>query len=253
MKKRYLDKENQDIEYKQIWRDEYIKWICGFANARGGSLYIGINDNDEVVGIENSKKLLEDIPNKVKDILGIVVDLKMLVSDGKEYLKIEVESYPYPVSYKGQYHYRSGSTKQELKGAALDKFLLSRQGKKWDGVPVPYVTIKDLDYNAIEFFRQKASNRKRVEADVLGEGGENLLEKLHLIDGNYIKKAALLLFYKEPEKFVTGSYIKIGYFKSNTDLIYYDVVKGNILEQVDTCVDLVFTKYLRAMISYKGM
>lgn len=43
-------------------------------------------------------------------------------------------SNPYPISYKGQYHYRSGSTKQELKRAALDKFLLRKQGKHWDGV-----------------------------------------------------------------------------------------------------------------------
>ena len=28
--------ENQDIEFKESWRDEYLKWICGFANAKGG-------------------------------------------------------------------------------------------------------------------------------------------------------------------------------------------------------------------------
>ena len=120
-------KENQDVEFKESWRDEYIKWICGFANAKGGSIYIGVNDSGNVVGIDNAKKLLEDIPNKVKDILGVIVDLRMLVEDDKEYLEIVIEPYPYPVSYKGQYHYRTGSSKQELKGASLDKFLLARQ------------------------------------------------------------------------------------------------------------------------------
>ena len=28
--------ESQNIEYKSIWKDEYLKWICGFANAQGG-------------------------------------------------------------------------------------------------------------------------------------------------------------------------------------------------------------------------
>ena len=42
-------KENQNIEYKESWRDEYLKWICGFANARGGTIYIGIRDDGEVV------------------------------------------------------------------------------------------------------------------------------------------------------------------------------------------------------------
>lgn len=57
--------EQQNIEWKESWRDEYLKWICGFANAQGGKIYIGCNDNGEVVGVVNSKKLLEDIPNKI--------------------------------------------------------------------------------------------------------------------------------------------------------------------------------------------
>jgi ATP-dependent DNA helicase RecG len=36
--------EQQIIEYKSIWKDEYLKWICGFANAQGGTLVIGKND-----------------------------------------------------------------------------------------------------------------------------------------------------------------------------------------------------------------
>ena len=53
--------ESQNIEYKEIWKDEYLKWICGFANAHGGRIFIGINDEKEVVGIKNSKQLMEDI------------------------------------------------------------------------------------------------------------------------------------------------------------------------------------------------
>ena len=60
-------KENQNIEWKQSWRDEYLKWICGFANAEGGTLVIGKNDQGEVVGVEGAAKLLVDIPNKVRD------------------------------------------------------------------------------------------------------------------------------------------------------------------------------------------
>ena len=70
-----MTNESQNIEYKESWRDEYLKWICGFANAQGGSIFIGVNDKKEVVGVENSKKLMEDIPNKVRDVLGIVVDV----------------------------------------------------------------------------------------------------------------------------------------------------------------------------------
>jgi len=60
-----FQEESQDIEYKESWKDEYLKWICGFANAHGGRIFIGINDEKEVVGIKNSKQLMEDIPNKI--------------------------------------------------------------------------------------------------------------------------------------------------------------------------------------------
>ncbi|MBF0266088.1 MAG: ATP-binding protein, partial [Gammaproteobacteria bacterium] len=76
-------KENQNTEFKQSWRDEYIKWIAGFANAKGGKLYIGVDDSAKVVGIANAKKLLDDNPNKVRDILGIIVDINMLTEGRK--------------------------------------------------------------------------------------------------------------------------------------------------------------------------
>ena len=60
--------ENQNVEYKESWRDEYLKWVCGFANAQGGHIYIGVKDNGTVIGVSGSKKLLEDLPNKIRDI-----------------------------------------------------------------------------------------------------------------------------------------------------------------------------------------
>lgn len=39
-----MNTESQNIEFKQLWRDEYLKWICGFANAQGGT--IGVSESD---------------------------------------------------------------------------------------------------------------------------------------------------------------------------------------------------------------
>lgn len=79
--------ENQQLEWKETWRDEYLKWICSFANSEGGgTLVIGRNDKGTVVGVKNAIKLMEDIPNKVRDILGIIVDINQHEELGKEYL-----------------------------------------------------------------------------------------------------------------------------------------------------------------------
>jgi ATP-dependent DNA helicase RecG len=245
--------EKQNIEYKVPWRDEYLKWLCGFANAQGGKLIIGVNDNGEVAGLPDAARLLEDIPNKAKDILGIMVDVNVQGENGKEYLEVTIDPYPNPISYKGQYHYRSGSTKQELKGAALDRFLLRKQGKRWDGVPVPRVTLADLSDLAFSHFRKRAVTSKRLPKEEVSVSNNLLLEKLRLIEGTYLKRAALLLFHSDPEVFFTGAYIKVGFFKTHTDLLYHDTIHGNLFEQVDKTMDLLFTKYMKAMISYDGI
>ena len=245
--------ENQNIEWKESWRDEYLKWICGFANAKGGSIFIGKNDAGDVVGLKDSKKLLEDIPNKVKNILGILVDVNLHHTDMGEFIEIVVEAQPFPVNYKGQYHYRSGSTKQELTGAALDKFMLQRKGKHWDSVPVPHVSVSDLNKDTFTFFKKKAVKAQRIEPDSLTDTDEQLIENLQLTESRYLKKAAILLFHPNPDKFVTGAYIKIGFFESDIDLKFQDEVHGNIFEQIEKTSDLLFTKYIKSSISYDGL
>lgn len=207
-------REHQHTEWKETWRDEYLRWICGFANAQGGVLVIGRNDKGVTTGLPNATKLLQDIPNKVRDILGIMVEVNLHDEGGIEYLEIVVEPYPYPVSYKGEYHIRSGSTKQELKGAALDKFLLRKQGKHWDGVPVPHFKVSDLSSQVLAAFRKKAAKSKRLSAEMLAEPDAVLLDKLKLFENDYLKRAAVMLFHDDPERVITGAYVKIGYFRN---------------------------------------
>ncbi|WP_228411038.1 ATP-binding protein [Chryseobacterium taklimakanense] len=246
--------ENQNTEYKESWRDEYIKWICGFANASGGKMYIGIDDKGNLKGISDAKKLSEDLPNKVKDILGILVDVNFQSDAGKDYLEIVIDAYPYPVNYKGSYYYRSGSTNQELKGSALDKFLLRKQGLKWDGTPEPYTKLKDLSDSAFNLFKERASETERFDENIQDDSNEDILEKLNLIapDGN-LKKAAVLLFHPKPDKLFTGASSKIGFFRSDDDLAFQDEVKGSLIEQAEKVIDLLLTKYLKAQITYDGL
>jgi ATP-dependent DNA helicase RecG len=245
--------ETQNIEYKSSWRDEYLKWICGFANANGGTIVIGKDDTGKVVGIIDSKKLMEEIPNKVRDTLGILVDVNLRKTKHGDIIEIGVEPYPYPVNYKGQYHIRSGSTKQELKGAALNKFLLQKKGKRWDGVPVPKVSVKDLKPETIDFFRKRAFKSQRIDEESLFDSNEHLIENLQLKEGEYLKRATILLFHSNPEKFAMGAYVKIGYFESDDDLKFQDEIHGNLFEQITKTMDLLFTKYINAEISYEGI
>ena len=245
--------EQQNIEWKESWRDEYLKWICGFANAQGGKLYIGCDDNGKVVGVQDSKKLLEDIPNKIRDAMGIVVDVNRLTEGDKEYIEIDVPMYPIGISCKGVYHYRSGSTKQVLTGPALEAFLMRKHGATWDHSPLPIFKIDDVDDQAVEHFKKLAAAKGRIDPALLNEPKEVLMEKLRLTNGDYLTNAAMLLFCKNPDRYQLGSYIKIGYFENDAELIYQDEIHGSILEQIDKAIELIYFKYMRAKITYEGI
>ena len=243
--------ENQNVEWKEMWRDEYLKWICGFANAQGGKLVIGINDNGRIIGINNAKSLMESIPTKVRDTMGIIVDVNLKIEKGKEYIEIYIETYPFPISLRGKYYYRSGSTLLELSGRSLDNFMLKKVGKTWDGVPIPYESIDSLSKNAINVFREKALQSGRLSAEDLEVSDEILLKNLQLYEGEYLIRAAIMMFHPNPEKWVQGAYIKIGFFGvSDADLLYQDEIHGPLIEHADKAIDIIYQKYLKALISY---
>lgn len=140
-----------------------------------------------------------------------------------------------------------------MKGAALDKFLLQKKGKRWDGVPVPNIAVTDLKQETFEFFRNRAIKSQRIEEDILTDTNEHLIVNLQLKENVFLKRAAILLFHAESEKFVTGAYIKIGYFETDDDLKFQDEIHGNLFEQIEKTMDLLFTKYIKAEISYEGI
>ena len=91
------------------------------------------------------------------------------------------------------------------------------------------------------------------EADVWRKHNHGLLEKLRLYEGSYLKRAAVLLFHPDPERYVTGAFVKIGFFRENMDLVYQDEVHGNLFQQIAKLMDLLCTKYMKAVITYEGI
>ena len=245
--------EGQNLEWKSSWRDEYLKWICGFANAQGGRLVIGKNDRGEVLGVKDPLRLMEEIPNKAQSLLGVVVDVILKSEAGGEYLEIRVDPYPNPISYRGEYHYRSGSTKQVLRGAALNRFLLGKHGRNWDDAPLPGVGLRDLDGRTLEEFGRRGVVSGRLPAATAGDSPGDLIEMLHLREGEYLRRAGVLLFHPVPARYFAGAFVKIGYFRTETELAYQDVIEGNLFAQVDRTVDLLRTKYSKAEITYEGI
>ncbi|MCO5268589.1 MAG: putative DNA binding domain-containing protein [Brumimicrobium sp.] len=243
--------EQQNIEYKSAWHDDYLKWVCGFANAQGGVIFIGKDDNGKVVGISDYKKLMDDIPNKIRNAMGITVEVNLHEESEKYFIEIVTLPYTVPVSLRGRYYYRSGSTKQELTGNSLNEFLLHKSGKTWDDVIEPRATYDDIDENTFLAFLKMSEEKGRLP-DVVGLTAQQIFEKLLLTENGNLKRGALVLFGKNPERFYPTNFVKIGRWEGN-NILFHDVEEGNLFTLLRNVTNKLNNNYLKQKIHFEGL
>lgn len=248
--------EHQSLEWKSTWKDDHLREICAFANAQGGVLCIGLDDNGRIVGVPESaaRKLLENLPNKVRDITGVQVDVNLHSEDGRYWVEVVVPAVCTPVSCRGEFYYRSGSVCQQLTGSALTHFLLEKTGTQWDSIPVDRIQPSELDSISFEIFRREALKNRRMSADDFEISREELLRRLELLDEQgRLRRAALLLFHPNPTRWFAGAFIKIGFFANDAEILYDDTLEGSLFRQAEQVIELIYTKYMRAWIEYDGV
>jgi len=245
--------EKQNIEWKQNWRDEYLQWICAFANTEGGTLIIGKDDKGQTVELSNAKKLLEDIPSKIKSHLGIISSVNLKEEDGQSYIEITTHPYTNPISYKGKFYIRSGSTTHELNGAELTDFLLAKSGKTWDEVIVDNATMADIDPAAIKKLIADSDGKGRLpETDGLTD--LEIMQKLRVAHDDQIKRSGIILFGKDPNRFIPNCKVMIGRFgEDSEDLKFQEVIEGNLIFTLDEVQTQLNHKFLTRPVDFVGM
>ena len=250
-----MNLESQNTEYKEQWHDKYLAYISGFANAQGGTLYVGIDDAGQVVGIDNAKYLLENLPNKAVQATGIIPNIEILSASSKEYIAIHINPSEQPISCNGKYYMRSGSTLQELNGNALTDFLLRQTHTTWDMHIEPNATIDDIDPEAVHYFVNFAIDSKRLDETVRYESVEAILRRLKLINKQgQITFAALMLFGKDIEDYCLSASFRIGRFgKTQADLIFDDNIACPLIRMPETIMQTLRSRYLIAPVKYEGI
>ncbi len=245
--------ENQHIEYKQSWHDDYLKWVCGFANASGGMLYIGKNDNGEVIDLENHKNLMESIPTKIRDLMGILCEVLLHTELLSHFIEIKVPSYSVPVSLRGRYYMRSGATNLELTGTELNEFLLKKAGKSWDDMVEENATLSDIDDASVTKFITDSKEKGRMP-DTTDLTTFQILDKLHLTVGDKLKRSALILFGKDPSRFFPNIQVKIGRFGiDSSDLKFHEIIEGNLVHLLSEVPIQLNYKFLTRPIKFEGL
>lgn len=247
--------ETHIVENKTIWKDEWLEWICGFANADGGTLYIGITDKQQIVGVENSKKLMEDIPNKIVSKLNIYPDVRLLEREGKVIIEIEVLPSEEAVTLDGVLYKRVGATNQIVKGQALKDFYARKMNATWDSKIIRGTSVDDINPEAVKYFLQKGIDKGRLPKESINDSTEKVLKNLEVMtDNGELTIAALLLFGKNPQHYCLNARIKIGRFgQSQAALMNQDLIDGDLIRMADRVMDTLDAKYLIRPIHYEGM
>jgi len=130
----------------------------------------------------------------------------------------------------------------ESAGTAAGRVPHPDTGGSWDDQPIPQVQLADLDARALADFRQRAAISQRLSGSA-EEGDAALVEQLQLF---HLKRAAVLLFHAEPEKLVSGAYIRIGHFRRDHGLVEQHAVGGNLFAQLDNTLALLEEHLQRA-------
>lgn len=220
--------ENQSTEWKESWKDEYLKTLCAFANTEGGTLTVGIDDNGVAIGVRNPERLLKVLPDTIHNKLGIVPFVTLDDVNGKDVVSIRVEKSPATVTLDGKFYMRSGSTTQLISGRELEMHLLNRIGTPWTEEPMNGVSVSDLVPEAILTFKNMGVDAGRLTPDDASLDSESLLDKLDLFRDGMLKRSAILLFHPRPERFIPSATVKIGMF-DGPELLFHDELTGPLI------------------------
>lgn len=212
-----------------------IETLVAFANSKGGSVYIGINDKRKIVGITLNKETVQQLVNEVKSKTApiLIPDAEVSEFEGKQVLQLSIQEYPIkPVSVQGKYFKRIKNSTHQMTINEVVNMHLQTMNSSWDAYIDPIHSIEDLSLEKV----QKAIDLLRSRGRNITEDPLSFLVKYDMLREEKITNAAFLLFHKNDHIIST---IEFGFFQS--DIIIKDSLrsKSDILTQIDEVMNFV--------------
>ena len=219
--------ENENIEFKELYTENIYKEIVAFLNSGSGTIYIGYNDNGELIGLENVKEIEEKISNGIRG--KIVPDCSVFVSinnatlDNKDYIIINVSK---------------GVNIYSLKDKGIIKGTYIRNGSC--SMPATEETVKQMIIkNSNITFETSVANNQNLTFNYIREAfmginidinNKNIMKNLFMVDnnGNYTN-LALLLSDQSPYTVKVATYQSV----NKTNFLDRKEFGGSLLEVYD--------------------
>lgn len=237
--------ESETIEFKRSLaeRNEILDTISAFSNTRGGTIFIGVEDNGNVSGVNIGNGTIETLVNEIKQNTDpkIFPTIEVREINQKQVIVITVAEYPKkPVFAKDRVFLRVGRSNQRSSAEKIRQLFSNSQAYKWDHQLVPGSKLADIDPTRIKHFLQKAEEERNTFFDSPCTT-RKFLEALNLIIDNQLTNASLLLFGKHPQRLLIQSEIRCARFQGTDPVDFEDmqVIPGSIIEQVPAVLNFI--------------
>jgi len=247
--------ESETEEWKESWRNDWLRSIAAFASQAGGTLIIGKKDKTgEVVGVNNPNKLLEEIPSTIWNKLGITPTVEAMSEGGRTCIVIRVKEEGRPVALDGVFYKRVGSTTRVVAGNELQTWILSSRGMSWTDIPARDTRLGSLSQEAIDFFVRKGTASRRMSLKAVESDNESILRNYKMIneEGQLLNSGAIA-FLEEPGMKFWSANTKIGAFSTDDRLLRHDQIDCAIVMQPDKVMDLLLNKYILGTDEIEGL
>lgn len=228
--------ESEIVEFKSTFQDEVIITLVAFANAKGGAVYVGVDDKGDVRGVSLGKETVQKWLNeiKVKTQPALIPEVDILDEQDRQVVVFSMPTYPIkPVSYKGKYYKRVSNANHPMSVGEVAQMHLRTVNSSWDYFWRDRVTTDDISLDKVQHVLDMV---KRRNPNISIDTAQQFLQKQELVNGEQISNACYLLFCKEDTYHTT---IQMGHFASETVIKDDVTISTDIVTEVEEVMDFV--------------
>ena len=232
--------ESETVEFKESFNDAVIEALSAFANASGGTVFVGIADDGTVKGISVSQKIVPQWLNEIKTKTdsAIVPTVEIETVGGKSVACFKVPEYPVkPVAFRGRYYLRHRNSNHLMTTDEVANQHLQTLNTSWD-----YYLDREhtLDHISLEKIGQFIDRANTYRKNPIKDDPITVLKKHNLLRDGGITFGCYLLFNKEEYLL---SDINAGLFQSETIIKDGLVISGDLFQEIDDVLTFI-TKHI---------
>jgi len=228
--------ENINNEFKSSFGDEVIISLVAFSNAKGGSVYIGVNDTAVLLGVEIGKETIQHWVNEIKNKTSpqIIPDSEVIDMEGKTVVIFSVPEYPIkPISFKGRFYKRNGNSNHLMTIDEIANEHLKTINTSWDYYIDPNHTPEAISYNKVSRFIHKIELRTQSEIPITPM---EFLSKMEMLREGKLTFGGYLLFVSD---YCPISDVQVGRFKSEITIIDSISLNSDLFTEVDEIIAFI--------------